>query len=126
MATAANAAAITEPSRVGLTPEHLAYVIYTSGSTGRPKGVMVQHGSVVNRLEWMKQVYGLNPQDAVLQKTPFSFDVSVWEFFCPLMSGMRLVMARPEGHRDPGYLSETIERERISTCILCPRCCRRL
>ena len=112
--------ATPEPSRVGVTPEHLAYVIYTSGSTGRPKGVMVQHGSVVNRLEWMKQVYGLNPQDAVLQKTPFSFDVSVWEFFCPLLSGMRLVMARPDGHRDPGYLSETIERERITTLHFVP------
>src|SRR5215212_2836986 len=104
----------------GLTPEHLAYVIYTSGSTGRPKGVMVQHRSVVNRLEWMKKVYGLNQQDAVLQKTPFSFDVSVWEFFCPLMCGMRLVMARPDGHRDPGYLSETIERERITTLHFVP------
>jgi amino acid adenylation domain-containing protein len=104
----------------GLTPEHLAYVIYTSGSTGRPKGAMVQHRSVVNRLQWMKNVYGLNQQDAVLQKTPFSFDVSVWEFFCPLMCGMRLVTARPDGHRDPGYLSDTIARERITTLHFVP------
>ena len=81
---------------------------------------MVQHRSVVNRLEWMQQVYGLNEQDAVLQKTPFSFDVSVWEFFCPLLSGMRLVMARADGHRDPGYLSETIARERITTLHFVP------
>jgi amino acid adenylation domain-containing protein len=114
------AAATPEPAHVGLTPEHLAYVIYTSGSTGRPKGAMVQHRSVVNRLQWMKNVYGLNQQDAVLQKTPFSFDVSVWEFFCPLMCGMRLVMARPDGHRDPGYLSDTIARERITTLHFVP------
>ncbi|MGH8656871.1 MAG: non-ribosomal peptide synthetase, partial [Gammaproteobacteria bacterium] len=112
--------ATPEPAGVGLSPEHLAYVIYTSGSTGTPKGVMVQHGSVVNRLEWMKRVYGLNEHDAVLQKTPFSFDVSVWEFFCPLLSGMRLVLARPEGHRDPNYLRQTIARERISTVHFVP------
>ena len=104
----------------GLSPENLAYVIYTSGSTGTPKGVMVEHGSVVNRLVWMQKVYGLNRDDAVLQKTPLSFDVSVWELFCPLMCGMRLVVARPEGHRDPGYLSETIERERITTLHFVP------
>ncbi|MGH9969368.1 MAG: non-ribosomal peptide synthetase, partial [Pyrinomonadaceae bacterium] len=104
----------------GLSPENLAYVIYTSGSTGTPKGVMVEHRSVVNRIVWMQRVYGLNRDDAVLQKTPLSFDVSVWELFCPLMCGMRLVVARPEGHRDPGYLSETIERERITTLHFVP------
>ena len=108
------------PTSSGLNPDNLAYVIYTSGSTGTPKGVMVEHRSVVNRLVWMQKVYGLNRDDAVLQKTPLSFDVSVWELFCPLMYGMRLVVARPEGHRDPGYLSETIERERISTVHFVP------
>ena len=86
-------------------PDDLAYVIYTSGSTGRPKGAMNAHRGIVNRLLWMQEAYGLTPDDAVLQKTPFSFDVSVWEFFWPLMTGARLVMARPGGHQDPAYLA---------------------
>src|ERR1700733_9716677 len=87
-----------------LKPEHPAYVIYTSGSTGRPKGVPNEHGAVVNRLEWMQLAYGLSESDAVLQKTPYSFDVSVWEFFWPLLNGSRLGMARPGGHKGPDYL----------------------
>jgi amino acid adenylation domain-containing protein/FkbM family methyltransferase len=101
-------------------PHHLAYVIYTSGSTGRPKGVMNEHRGVVNRLIWMQRAYGLGVEDAVLQKTPFSFDVSVWEFFWPLLAGARLVMARPEGHKDPGYLVDTIRRNRITTLHFVP------
>jgi len=101
-------------------PHHLAYVIYTSGSTGRPKGVMNEHRGVVNRLIWMQRAYGLDVEDAVLQKTPFSFDVSVWEFFWPLFAGARLVMARPEGHKDPGYLVDTIRRNRITTLHFVP------
>ncbi|MDE1478876.1 AMP-binding protein, partial [Xenorhabdus bovienii] len=97
------------PADNGLTSSHLAYVIYTSGSTGRPKGVMNQHVGVVNRLVWMQKAYRLNANDAVLQKTPFSFDVSVWEFFWPLMYGARLVVAKPEGHKDPAYLSALIQ-----------------
>jgi amino acid adenylation domain-containing protein len=97
-----------EPASQGLTNRHLAYVIYTSGSTGKPKGVMNEHRGVVNRLQWMKDGYGFSPSDVVLQKTPFSFDVSVWEFFCTLWSGARLVMAKPEGHKDPVYLRELI------------------
>ena len=93
------------------TPESLAYVIFTSGSTGRPKGAMNEHRGIVNRLLWMQEEYGLSATDAVLQKTPFSFDVSVWEFFWPLIAGARLVIARPEGHRDASYLARTI-RER--------------
>ena len=69
------------------TSEDLAYVIYTSGSTGRPKGAMNAHRGIVNRLLWMQEAYGLGADDPVLQKTPFSFDVSVWEFFWPLLAG---------------------------------------
>ncbi|HEX6371119.1 MAG TPA: amino acid adenylation domain-containing protein [Longimicrobium sp.] len=104
----------------GARPENLAYVIYTSGSTGRPKGVMNAHGAVVNRLVWMQAEYGLGADDVVLQKTPFSFDVSVWEFFWPLMTGATLVVARPDGHRDPRYLREVIERRGVTTLHFVP------
>ena len=99
---------------------HLAYVIYTSGSTGRPKGAMNEHGAVLNRMQWMQDQYQLGAADRVLQKTPFSFDVSVWEFFWTLMSGARLIMARPEGHRDPGYLQQLIEETGITTLHFVP------
>ena len=102
------------------SPSDLAYVIFTSGSTGRPKGAMNEHGGICNRLLWMQEEYGLGAGDAVLQKTPFSFDVSVWEFFWPLMTGARLVMARPEGHRDSGYLAELIAREGVTTLHFVP------
>ncbi|WP_283246110.1 AMP-binding protein [Pseudomonas sp. NY5710] len=91
---------VVDPVVAGLNARHLAYVIYTSGSTGLPKGVMNEHAGVVNRLLWMQDAYGLGAADVVLQKTPFSFDVSVWEFLWPLQTGARLVMARPGGHRD--------------------------
>src|SRR5208282_5734414 len=78
------------PAEVGLTSRHLAYVIYTSGSTGQPKGAMNEHRGVVNRLTWGQRAYGLTPDDRVLQKTPFSFDVSAWEFFWPLSTGAGL------------------------------------
>jgi amino acid adenylation domain-containing protein len=100
--------------------ENLAYMIYTSGSTGRPKGAMNTHGGIVNRLLWMQEAYKLESGDAVLQKTPFSFDVSVWEFFWPLLSGAKLVVARPGGHRDPAYLARVIEQERITTIHFVP------
>src|SRR6185437_15286240 len=105
---------------MGLGPANLAYIIYTSGSTGQPKGVMNEHRAVVNRLHWMQQEYVLKPTDRVLQKTPFAFDVSVWEFFWPLLNGACLVMARPEGHKDPYYLGELIERARISVAHFVP------
>ena len=105
---------------VGLIPSHLAYIIYTSGSTGKPKGVMVEHRSVVNRLAWMQNEYDLTAGDAVLQKTPFSFDVSVWEFFWPLQVGSRLVLAQPEGHKDPAYLVDTIVQNEITTLHFVP------
>ncbi len=105
---------------VEVAADHLAYVIYTSGSTGRPKGVMSSHGAIVNRLRWMQEAYRLGAGDRVLQKTPYSFDVSVWEFFWPLIIGARLVVARPGGHRDPEYLVRTINRRRISTLHFVP------
>ncbi len=108
------------PDSVGLTPNHLAYVIYTSGSTGNPKGVMVQHRGVVNRLIWMQRTYELDPSEAVLQKTPYGFDVSVWEFFWTLSAGARLVMARPEGHKNPGYLITAIQQNKITTIHFVP------
>ncbi|WP_236789556.1 non-ribosomal peptide synthetase [Amycolatopsis sp. GM8] len=89
-------------------PDDAAYVIYTSGSTGRPKGVVVSHRAIVNRLLWMQHEYQLTPEDAVLQKTPSSFDVSVWEFFWPLITGAKLVVAKPGGHKDPDYLASVM------------------
>src|SRR6185369_17842082 len=99
---------------------NLAYVIYTSGSTGQPKGVMSEHGALINRLVWMQEAYRLDASDAVLQKTAFSFDVSVWEFLWPLTQGARLVMARPEGHKDPQYLRRAIEQNRVTTIHFVP------
>lgn len=99
---------------------HLAYVIYTSGSTGKPKGAMNTHRGVCNRLLWMQDQYHLTASDTVLQKTPFSFDVSVWEFFWPLMTGARLVVARPEGHRDAAYLVRLIRQESVTTLHFVP------
>jgi amino acid adenylation domain-containing protein len=104
----------------GLIVRNLAYVIYTSGSTGMPKGVLNEHQGVVNRLWWAQSEYRLQADDRVLQKTPFSFDVSVWEFFLPLLAGARLVMARPGGHQDPAYLTEVIAREQITTIHFVP------
>ncbi|HEV7515615.1 MAG TPA: AMP-binding protein, partial [Thermoanaerobaculia bacterium] len=102
------------------TPESLAYVIYTSGSTGRPKGAMNTHGAIANRLLWMQQAFGLTAADAVLQKTPLSFDVSVWEVFWPLLTGARLVLARPEGHKDGAYLVRLIRDEAVTTLHFVP------
>ncbi|MDJ0460312.1 non-ribosomal peptide synthetase [Streptomyces sp. H27-C3] len=108
------------PAPAGAGPEHLAYVIYTSGSTGRPKGVMVEHRAVVNRIEWMQNEYALDADDVVLQKTSFSFDVSVWEFVWPLVSGARLVLAEPDGHKDPGYLVSLIRSAGVTTLHFVP------
>lgn len=101
-------------------PDDPAYVIYTSGSTGTPKGVVVPHRGIVNRLLWMQHAYGLTPADRVLQKTPATFDVSVWEFFWPLITGAVLVVARPGGHRDPEYLADLIRREGVTTAHFVP------
>jgi amino acid adenylation domain-containing protein len=109
----------TDP-QVAEDPAAAAYMIYTSGSTGRPKGVPNAHRGIVNRLDWMQKRYGLTAEDAVLQKTPASFDVSVWEFFWPLLAGARLVLAEPGGHRDPGYLRALVAQERITTAHFVP------
>jgi len=105
---------------VPLHAENLAYVIYTSGSTGKPKGAANRHGALHNRLAWMQEAYGLGPEDAVLQKTPFSFDVSVWEFFWPLTQGARLIVARPGDHREPARLVELIRHHGVSTLHFVP------
>ncbi|MFJ1759828.1 amino acid adenylation domain-containing protein [Amycolatopsis sp. NPDC088138] len=101
-------------------PDDPAYVIYTSGSTGRPKGVPNGHRGIVNRLDWMQRAYGLDGTDVVLQKTPASFDVSVWEFFWPLITGARLVLAEPGGHKDAAYLRELLVSERVTTAHFVP------
>ncbi|RZL65815.1 MAG: amino acid adenylation domain-containing protein [Variovorax sp.] len=101
-------------------PQHAAYVIYTSGSTGEPKGVLVAHRAIVNRLEWMRSHYGFAPGERILQKTPATFDVSVWEFFLPLITGCTLVIAPPEAHRDPARLAAIIRQQRIGTCHFVP------
>jgi amino acid adenylation domain-containing protein len=108
------------PPSPQVSSRSLAYVIYTSGSTGMPKGAMNEHRGITNRLLWMQQQYGLDGSDRVLQKTPFSFDVSVWEFFWPLLSGARLVIARPQGHKDPRYLRKLIDEESITTLHFVP------
>ncbi|KAB0541503.1 AMP-binding protein, partial [Pseudomonas palleroniana] len=97
---------------INVEAHDLAYVLYTSGSTGQPKGVMNEHGALMNRLHWMQDASPIGPNDRVLQKTPYSFDVSVWEFFWPLITGATLVVARPDGHRDPAYLGQLIQQER--------------
>ena len=104
----------------GATAENLAYVIYTSGSTGRPKGAMNSHRGICNRLLWMQDAYQLTGADRVLQKTPFSFDVSVWEFFWPLLTGARLVVAQPGGHQDSDYLVKLITEQKITTLHFVP------
>jgi amino acid adenylation domain-containing protein len=114
------AAERTDTPESGVTPENLAYVIYTSGSTGRPKGAMNTHGAVVNRIAWMAATYGLGEDEVMLQKTPSAFDVSVWEMFWPLVQGASLVIARPDGHRDPSYLLALIERYGVTVVQFVP------
>jgi amino acid adenylation domain-containing protein len=97
-----------------------AYVMYTSGSTGRPKGVVITHQAIVNRLLWMQEAFQLTPSDRVMQKTPFGFDVSVWELFWPLMNGATMVLARPGGFQDAEYLARTIARQAVTTAHFVP------
>lgn len=105
---------------ISVKNENLAYCIYTSGSTGMPKGVLIEHRGICNRLLWMQEYFGLTASDRVLQKTPFDFDVSVWEFFWPLISGATLVVAEPGGHRDSAYLLKTIMNENITIIHFVP------
>ena len=105
---------------VTLHPEHLAYIIYTSGSTGKPKGAMNRHGALHNRLVWMQEAFPIGTRDTVLQKTPFSFDVSVWEFFWPLMYGARLMIANPGDHRDAERLIGLIRQHHVTLLHFVP------
>src|SRR2546422_232028 len=102
------------------TPEDLAYVIYTSGSTGKPKGVMIEHRSLVNRLHWMQYAYPIGAGDVILQKTPYYFDVSVWELFWWALEGAQLCFLRPGGERNPLAIVDTIQRHRITVLHFVP------
>ena len=103
-----------------LHPDNAAYLIYTSGSTGRPKGVINTHRGLLNRLDWMRSALSFDATDVLLQKASVSFDVSVWEFFLPLTAGATLAMARPGGHRDPGYLREAIASFGVTVLYFVP------
>nr|WP_201280317.1 non-ribosomal peptide synthetase [Hassalia byssoidea] len=100
--------------------DNLAYAIYTSGSTGKPKGVMLSHRNLCNHMFWMQATFPLTEKDKVLQKTPFSFDASVWEFYAPLLVGGQLIIARPGGHQDSAYLIKAIANLKITTVQLVP------
>ena len=95
-------------------------MIYTSGSTGLPKGVMNEHRAVCNMILWMQHALPIGPADRVVQKTPYTFDLSVWEFFWPLMAGARIVLAQPGGQRDPSYLARLFKQTRVSICSFVP------
>jgi len=105
---------------VKIDPGNMAYIIYTSGSTGKPKGVINEHKGIVNRLLWMQEKYHLTEADRVMQKTPFTFDVSVWEFFWPLQTGASIIIAKPDGHKDNSYLTGLIKEKQITTLHFVP------
>ena len=109
-----------ENPRIVNRPDDLAYVIYTSGSTGRPKGVMIEHRSVVNRLHWMQSAYPIGPDDVLLQKTPYYFDVSVWELFWWAMTGAKLCFLRPGGEKIPMVLLDAIRRQHVTVVHFVP------
>jgi len=108
------------PQVPGLGPSGLAYVMYTSGSTGTPKGVMIEHRGLCNLMHWGSQICPPQPGGALLQRAPFSFDGSVWELFWPLVAGLRLVLARPDGHRDPGYLVQRVQARQVTIMKFVP------
>lgn len=126
LSTLSIAGLVTDPALadhdpdVAVDPENLAYVIYTSGSTGRPKGSMISHAAIANRLYWMQAQYGLRPAERVLQKTTFTFDVSVWELFWPLMVGAEVVLAPPEAQRDPEEIWRIVAEQDISILHFVP------
>ncbi len=103
-----------------LRPDNVAYTIFTSGSTGRPKGVSVSHRAIVNQLEWLAEEFDVGSEDAVLQKTSIGFDASVWEILLPLSAGARIVLAEPDGHRDPQYMADVIASEGITIAQFVP------
>jgi len=113
-------ASAADGDRAAAAADSAAYLIYTSGSTGRPKGVINTHRGLLNRLDWMRSALSFDAADVVLQKTPASFDVSVWEFFLPLITGASLALARPGGHRDPSYLREAIESSGVTVIHFVP------
>ena len=108
------------PPSIEIEKSSLAYVIYTSGSTGKPKGVMIDHEGIYNRLSWMRDYLNVTREDSILQKTNFSFDVSVWELLLPLICGAKLVFAKPDGHTDPNYLRALINERKISLIHFVP------
>lgn len=112
--------AAADPVELVASPEDLAYVIYTSGSTGRPKGVMIEHRSVANRLRWMQRRYPIGAEDVVLQKTPVTFDVSVWELMWWAVAGATVALLEPGGQRDPRKIVAAIERHRVTVIHFVP------
>jgi amino acid adenylation domain-containing protein/non-ribosomal peptide synthase protein (TIGR01720 family) len=112
--------------RTAVTPDHLSYSIYTSGSTGRPKGALIRHGGIVNYVGWMTATFPLTAGDKVLQLAGMSFDISVWEMFWPWSRGAAVVLARPDGYKDPQYIAEVMEREAITSAHLVPSMLRAL
>ena len=113
-------APVGNPSVPGLSMANLAYLMYTSGSTGTPKGVMIEHRGLGNLMHWGSQLCPNAEGGALLQRAPFSFDGSVWELFWPLANGMRLVLARPDGHREPAYLAQVIREQQITVIKFVP------
>ncbi|ARU63613.1 hypothetical protein CBW65_23305 [Tumebacillus avium] len=111
---------IAENPTVSVTSDNLAYVIFTSGSTGRPKGAMLPHRAICNHMLWMLREFGIGETDRVLQKTPFGFDASVWEFWAPLLAGGQLIMAKPGGHGDPVYLADAVKAHGVTLLQLVP------
>ncbi|MBV6715103.1 non-ribosomal peptide synthetase [Paenibacillus chitinolyticus] len=101
-------------------PGNLAYVIYTSGTTGNPKGVMIEHRALVNRIHWMQKKYPIGRDDVILQKTPYSFDVSVWELFWWGTQGARVVFLAPGGEKEPQLIVDEIKRSRVTTLHFVP------
>ncbi len=101
-------------------PQTLAYIFYTSGSTGRPKGVMNEHRGIVNRLHWMQDAFNRQPDDRVLQKTPYTFDCSIWEFYWPLMVGGSIEVAAPDEHKDPRALVRRVKARDVTTMHFVP------
>ena len=114
-------APILNPSDLAYpSPTDRAYILFTSGSTGDPKGVVITHQAIVNRLLWMRDFYAITPLTRFIQKTPYTFDVSVWELFLPFISGAHLYVAPPEAHKDPQWLAQLIQQQRIEVIHFVP------